>query len=412
NESQTNGITFYRIPWTDGSKIDCKLCVIDTPGFNDTRGPAFDRQISEMVKTLFQKGIKCLDALCFVVNVTRVRITDREMNVFSSILEIFAKDISDNIFLFLTHDDGFAGEPNVLHSLRESNIPIKNELYFRFNNANLFKTKHSAEDWKTKDNNFRRFFDKLLTTPTISLDKTKSVLESKAFIEMQLYKIQKTIGNQVTDIMNIKQDKKFISENEKYLESNKDFTKTYEVKVPTTVSHGYESLNCKKCNETCHENCSVPANIFIWTCESMTNFTCGICRGRCSTDYHKMERFTHETKTETRIETITELKKRYEVAKQGSEGRSEMMTKNRASLKKSLEELDEILKQVDEKINKLKKQALRPNFENMTQFCDKLIKIENSLPFNQNFHERVNTLTTIKKHVLSKESLTVMMKEF
>ncbi|CAG2226130.1 unnamed protein product [Mytilus edulis] len=160
NESQTNGITCYRIPWKHGSKIDCKLCVIDTPGFNDTRGPEFDKQISEMVKNLFQKGIKGLDALCLVVNVTRVRITDREMYVFSSILELFAKDISDNIFLFLTHDDGATGEPTILQSLRKSDIPIKNGMHFRFNNANLFSILHSSEVWKAKDNNFSRFFDK------------------------------------------------------------------------------------------------------------------------------------------------------------------------------------------------------------------------------------------------------------
>ncbi|CAG2226131.1 unnamed protein product [Mytilus edulis] len=172
---------------------------------------------------------------------------------------------------------------------------------------------------------------------------------------MQLMKIQKTIGNQVTDIMNIKQDKEFIAKHEKDIENNKDFIKTYQVNVPIKVAKDFESLNCTICSETCHENCSVPAGFLIWTCEAMTNFKCGICPGKCSTDYHTMQKFTHETKTENRTETREELKKRYEVAKKGAAGCTEMVTRNRASLEQSLKELDKILKQVEEKILKLKR---------------------------------------------------------
>ncbi|CAG2246120.1 unnamed protein product [Mytilus edulis] len=246
--SQTNGITCYRIPWKFGSRVNFKLCVIDSPGFGDSRGLEFDKAIPEMEQEL------------------------------------------------------------------------------------------------------RRFFYETTNYKSISLANTKAVLDTRDFLEMKLANILKTIGNQVTVIMNIKQDKLFIAEHKEDIENNKNFTKTYQVKLPTMVSHDYESLNCKKCNETCHERCSVIAGIFIWTCEAMTSFKCGICPGKCSTDHHRMEKFTHETKTESRSETIEELKRRYDVATEGAEGRTEMMNKNRASLKKSLKELDSILQQVKRKL--------------------------------------------------------------
>lgn len=229
---------------------------------------------------------------------------------------------------------------------------------------------------------------------------------------MKLENILKTIGNQVTDIMNIKQDKSFIAEHKEDIENNKNFTKTYQVNLPTMVSHNYESLNCKQCNVTCHERCSVIAGFFIWTCEAMTSFKCGICPGKCSTDFHKMEKFSHETKTETRSETIEELKRRYEVAKKGAEGRIEMMNKNRASLKKSLEELDSIVLQVEKKITKLKKYALRPNVKNMKDFWDKVIARESTPPVCGKFQERVEILKTIRELVLKGKLLTEMMDNF
>lgn len=409
--SQTNGITCYRIPWKFGSRVNFKLCVIDTPGFGDSRGLEFDKAIPEMVKNLFKKGIQSIDAICLVLPVSCVRLNDAQKYIFTSILEIFAKDISENIVLFITYDDGVIGEPNPLCALRSACIPFKENMYFRFNNANVFKNEHKDVSIG-RNNSFEDFFEKLRTTKSISLANTKAVLDTREFLEIKLESILKTIGNQVTDIMNIKEDKSFIADHKEDIENNKNFTKTYHVKLPTMVSHDYDSLNCKQCNETCHERCSVITGMFIWTCEAMTDFKCGICTGNCSTNLHKMEKFTHETKTETRSETIEELKRRYDVAKEGADGRTDMMNQNRARLEKSLEELDSILQQVEEKIKKLKEYALRPNFKCMQDFLDKLISKERTPPVCDTFKERVDILTTIREFVLSGKSLTEMMKDF
>lgn len=404
--SQTDGITCYRIPWKDGSSIKCKLCVIDSPGFGDSRGIEFDKTIPEKVKSLFQKGIQSLDALCLVVSVSSTRLDKHQKYVFSSILKLFANDISDNIFIFLTHDDGATGKPDVLDSIQKSDIPFKEDMYFRFNNANVFKPERSDDVWRTRNGNFSRFFDKLLTIPSISLSSTKEVLDSIIFLEIQLTKIQKTIGDQVIDIMKIKADKQFIENNEKEIESSKNFTKSVQVKEPTTESHSYASLNCVSCQETCHLGCWVVGSWLIWTCEVMSGSRCRTCRCRCGTQSHALQYFSHETKTVTKTETKEDLKRRYDVAKEGAEGRKEMIDKNRASLKKSLEELNGIIKQVDEKIEKLRTKAIKPNFKSTEEYLDNVIAKVGKLPVDKTTHERVTILENVKRAVLSKASLT------
>lgn len=345
--SQTDGITCYRVPWKYGSAVNFKLCVIDTPGFCDSRGSEFDKATPEMFKNLFKKRIQSIDALCFVLPVSCVRLTHTQKYIFTSILELFANDISENIFLFLTFDDGAAGEPTPLCVLRNARIPFKDDMYFRFNNAYVSKEGSSKDVWIKRAESFSGFFNKLQTTNKMSLANTKAVLETREFLEMKLANILKTIGNQVTDIMNIKQDKKNIAEHEEDIENNKDFTKPYQ-----------------------------------------------------------------DTKTDTITETREELTKRYDVAKEAAEGRTEMMNTNKARLKKSLEELDSNLKQVAEKIKILQLHALRPNFESMEDFLDKVIDREKMPLTDKNFDERVEILTTIRKLVLSNVPLTTMMKDF
>lgn len=321
-------------------------------------------------------------------------------------MELFAKDISNNIFIFLTYDDGAAGNPVALGALREAGIPFKEDMYFRFNNANVFKTEHSDDVWRARTNSFSSFFVKLMTLPTVSLSSTKEVLDSRVFLEIQLAKIQKTIREQVINIMNIKEDKQFIESNEKDIENNKNFTKTVQVKVPITESHSYASLNCVSCQETCHLGCWAVGSWVIWTCEVMSGSRCRICRCNCGTQSHALQYFTHETKTVTKTETLEDLKRRYDVAKEGAEGRKDIMDKNRASLKKSLEELNAIIKQVDENIEKLRKKAVKPKFKSMDEYLDNVIaKVEDS-PVDESTHERVKILRNVKKAVSSKTSLT------
>ena len=48
--SQTDAVTAYKIPAVKGGPVPCKVTIVDTPGFGDTRGLHFDYKIVDQMK--------------------------------------------------------------------------------------------------------------------------------------------------------------------------------------------------------------------------------------------------------------------------------------------------------------------------------------------------------------------------
>lgn len=60
----TDDVIQYHIEGTDKNP---PLIVIDTPGFGDTRGPAQDLKISQLIQNLFKETLNTVTAVCLVV---------------------------------------------------------------------------------------------------------------------------------------------------------------------------------------------------------------------------------------------------------------------------------------------------------------------------------------------------------
>lgn len=397
----TNQITCYRIPKLDGSTVGFKLCIVDSPGFEDSRGKTFDERTIEMVKELFKIGIQNLDALCLVVKLGDKRLTPSQKYVFSSILELFAKDISDNMFILITNDDGESGEPKVLGALRDAGVPLKENMVFRFNNANLFKNESHVE-WKTRNTSFKRFFDELQSIGRTSVEKSKDVLDTRKSLEMQLGHIQNTIKDQVSVILDIKNDQETMKGHEKDIKYNENFTIHRKVQRPTKVSHCYYCLNCVHCDKTCHFNCKVFANALIWTCEVMSRKRCILCG--CLTHTHALQAFSHEMKTVTETETLEEMKIRYNVAKKGADTFNIMIEQNKKELQSLLCKLEATILKADEWITKLQRIALKPEITNIAEYIDKMVakEKENGKP---EFENRIKMIERVKQNILTNKPL-------
>ena len=143
-KSQTTYITSYTIHYREGFTIPFTLTIIDTPGFGDTDGIQRDEEITEQIGTFFKKkgsnGIDAIDAVGFVTQSFKPRLTPTQRYIFESILSLFGKDIKENIFMLLPFAD--IGTPLVLRALKEAEVP--HQQYFKFNN-----TKFSSEDRKS-----------------------------------------------------------------------------------------------------------------------------------------------------------------------------------------------------------------------------------------------------------------------
>ncbi|KAK8389309.1 hypothetical protein O3P69_008795 [Scylla paramamosain] len=165
--SQTKDVTSYTLHHQDGFRMPYSLTIIDTPGFGDTKGIKRDREIVEQLRKFFTSpgdlGISHIDAIGFVVQASQARLSVGQKYVFDSILALFGKDISDNIFLLVTFADG--QEPEVLNAVREAEIPHKH--YFQFNNSALYSQtnknrKFGSLFWEMGCESFQTFLDKVL----------------------------------------------------------------------------------------------------------------------------------------------------------------------------------------------------------------------------------------------------------
>ena len=134
-KSQTRHITAYRF-------LDSTLCytltVIDTPGFGDTSGIEKDKEIRQLIKEFFSsscgEGIDQINAIGFVAPANLPRLTVAQKYIFESVLTLFGKDISNNVFLMTTFADGH--DPQVL--IEEAQVPYQR--FFKFNNSAIFRT--------------------------------------------------------------------------------------------------------------------------------------------------------------------------------------------------------------------------------------------------------------------------------
>ncbi|XP_046648243.1 uncharacterized protein LOC124338206 [Daphnia pulicaria] len=276
--SQTQGVTAYDLHYQDGFRIPFSLTIVDTPGFGDTGGMDRDREITATIKEFFEhpNGIQELEAVSFVVKSSDARLTSSQIYVFDSVLNIFGKDMRDNIHFLVTFNDG--GVPNVLNAIKEAKLPCQMDsnawpCHFKFNNGAM-DVQPSADDgmpvsssgWKLSMKNFESFFVELNKMPKRLLQMTKEVLENRNYLEQQLEIMWVAIDERLTKIEELRNTEKIISENKEKIDSNQNFeiTLTVSKKVKESIEtfrNNQSALNCTNCEVTCH----YPCNPNLWT---------------------------------------------------------------------------------------------------------------------------------------------------
>ncbi len=131
SESQTSEITMYEVCPEESALT---LTIIDTPGYGDTRGLDKDLEVAANLATLFQSsdGVCDIDAVCFVIQASKNRLSDRQHYIISSILSLFGNDIVNNIVFLITHSDGMTPKTSSVPSIKLKSPAEKTKV------ANLF----------------------------------------------------------------------------------------------------------------------------------------------------------------------------------------------------------------------------------------------------------------------------------
>lgn len=247
-----------------------------------------DKLITKKIEKKFQTEINQINAICFVAQSSNARLTANQKYIFSSIMNLFGKDVAENYVAMLTFCDG--NIPQIVAALEEKGyifdkiIPkIKSPWYLKFNNSAIFsvnKDKFNEMFWELGMESFKNFIDKLKTLSTKSLTLFKTVLSEKNNLNVSVenLQLQLQIGlNKMTSIRDlfdkIDSDKKIINSSkdfETYVEHDKVVKEDLPPKTYTTL--------CVICNHTCHQICLFSNDEEKRLCAAICGENCTECQ--------------------------------------------------------------------------------------------------------------------------------------
>ncbi|XP_030218539.1 uncharacterized protein LOC115548207 [Gadus morhua] len=432
--SQTSNVTVYKLNHREGFQINYSLTIVDTPGFGDTRGVERDRLIMSQLENLFsaKSGISEIDAICFVAQASLARLTTTQQYVFDSVLRIFGKDVAENIQILVTFAD--KTKPLVLGAIKEFGVPcpkMKNGLpiHFKFNNSKIIPDANNEDEsnddeenegddieedgnndedddddeerfdkkcWDMGTKNMKKLFSALNVIETKSLTLSKEVLRQRAQLEISIENIQIKVKMALTKLGEIKKESQILKEHKSAIKDNSKFEYEVSVTRPVKVQAEEFSLNCEKCDVTCHKSCGV---IFGWTyfCEVFTwGGYCNECKGKCHVMEHDLKAFYWDSETVMVKKTFEKLKENYEMASKKAMSVEDIIEQMMLKYHQLEDEVVRLMERSAQCLNTLKEIALRPDPISTPEYIDLLIEGEKS-EGKPGYPKRIKKLLDLKK---------------
>ncbi|XP_045024258.1 uncharacterized protein LOC116936081 isoform X2 [Daphnia magna] len=405
--SQTDLVTTYDFYEMKGSRLGYSLSIVDTPGFGDTGGIERDKKIMQQLKDYFQcpHGIQQLEAVCFVVQSSLVRLTPSQQYIFDQILSIFGENVKDNIRIMVTFADNDL--PPVLDAVKEAKIPspidpiTKLPLHHKFNNSIFFETNKNSRQvnefnrtyFELAVKGFDKFFADLRNVEAKSLTLTRQVLEERRRLQALVEGLQSRIQFNLARIDEFEQIKKLLAENQQQMDENKNFDFEVEFLVPksTDISGtGQFTTNCQKCTTTCHFPCSQASDTDKYRCSVMDpNGNCRICK--CRWNDHFNQKFRYEMVKEKVQRSTNAMRKQYQGAKSEALTNQELLAKIEAEIAQNKKQLTKLVQETSPSIQRLNEIALKPHTLSTPAYIDLMIAKEKQehLP---GYQQRITTL--------------------
>ena len=415
SKSQTKFITAYTFFPVEGSALPYKLTIIDTPGFGDTDGLKRDKAITKQIEEFFSiplpNGVSHLNGVGFVAQASLARLTPTQEYIFSSVLSIFGKDLSQNIFMMVTFADG--QKPPVLKAIKDAGI-TKSEKHFKFNNSALFADNREgsfdAMFWEMGFLSFRAFFEEFSKAKSVHLDLTKEVLKERDQLQALLEGLNPQINLGLEKIEEMRQEEIVLQHRESEIETNKEFTYTVEINKPRQVDisgQGSHTTTCIKCNFTCHNNCAYSDDNEKAFCCAMRDGNCVVCPKKCHWTEHKNLPYVWEFEKVVEVRTSDDLKRKYESATEGKSKVEGMIDKLDKELQKMHDEVMNNILKAQRCIRRLDEIALKPNPLSNVEYIELLIESEKQTA-NHGWKQRIQYLEEAKRQAAMMSKLTVV----
>ena len=410
DDEPTSYLTAYTFYPTDESSVPYTFTVIDSPGFGGRDGLRRDKEITEQIKKFFTiplpEGIDHLDGIGFVIDASQARLTLTQKYIFDSILSIFGRDVSRNIFTMITFAD--SQTPRVLDVIKESEIPSQNEKIFKFNNSALFASNVAQEGisydkkfWEMNTSSLDKFFLEFAKSECISLHLTKKVLKEREQLYVSLKSLKDQIKLGLDKMEEMRQEELVLQAHELEIEANKEFTFKVTVTKPVHVSlegTGQHTTTCIKCQSTCHKNCKIADETKKFNCSAMgEGGKCRICPLGCIWSDHKNVPYLIKYEVSTETGTLESLKEKYLKAVHEKATAKKMLI----SLAESLENVHvgvlNKIRQAQKSVRRLNEIALKPKQLTEAEYIELLIESEKRAA-SPGWAQRVKYYEVAKRH--------------
>ena len=370
---------------------------MDTPGIGDTEGMGEDTIITDQIKTLFQgkgeKGVTYLDAVCFVVKAPDERLTEYQQYVFNTVLQLFAKDMKDNICALITFIDG--SNPLVQKALQKMNIPIK--VHFSFNNAALFDAENPdlVHFWKIGKESYDIFLKKMEHMQTVSLQQTQEVLRQRNMLENVVVNLQVDVEESVLQINSLRKLVSDLNEKKTVIEVEEPYVEKIDIS-----GKGIYTTHCLVCNYTCHNDCIYANDKDKKNCSAMNlNGYCNNCLKHCSWSQHSNVPFILKPRTRTVTATRQKLLEKFsKESGKNIDDVQQMISEISGEIKRKEANILANMEAVKECNDFLQKKALRHNPMTTVQYINLMIAGEKKKP-SPDTERRIETLEKCKERL-------------
>eukprot|EP01083_Nonionella_stella_P096384 270942_1 len=401
SESCTDHISSYRIKKPDGGNIDYDLTIIDTPGFGDTHGIEKDRQTLEAFKYIFNKILTSINGICFVVKSTDNKLDANQTYVFNNILNLWAKDVADNIFILMTFCDG--KRANCIDALNHNDVLKNCHRRLKLNNS-AFTDDPMDDDlgdddgqfdelfWNMGMKCFEKFFKSLEEVKPKAIEQSKQVLRQRDNIQTQIHHISMSLDNQLRHQQKINAKKRMIKQHQKDIDAGKNVYYMEEeeewVKEPAS---NHLITTCVKHQKSCHPSCCVQDKSEC--CMMNSDGYCDVCT--CPASRHINANYEYKLRV-TKVRKVNLGKQKVLKQRKSDLSASQSQLKRlEGILKKNQQLVNRKLRDIQLLRNELQKIALRPQLTTLGNYIDQLIEIEENSP--ERDAEKIQMLKALKK---------------
>lgn len=381
-ESMTSWVTAFDLNWKDGSRINFNLTVIDTPGFGDTGGIAADESIIDRIRTFYNDESACsVQEMClvgFVIQASISKLTLEQKYVFDSVLNIFGKDMSDNVSVLFTFADAQA--PPAMHAIKKAEIPFN--CSFKFNNSAVYAAINNEDTteadefaWKSGFKNLEKFFDHLGSITPTSLTQTKAVLMERDKLKHILEGLKPRIDQGMNQLQVIENKCDGILRCKGTAQQNANHKVVKSVEFQSTKDAKNAITNCLACMYTCHDPCFILGDIKSG-CSSMQNGKCVFCPGKCPWEVHKNGTKVYVYTMTEQEETIKDMLDRYNIAMEDKGAMKKLLKNLLGEYKGYKENVYCDIKSAAEATNRLDEIAMKNSFLTNVEYIERLIEGE------------------------------------